>query len=130
LDFPKPSEQSPLKIELIAISYPLGVGHKEEGGIPQFSQPEPSSWVLKKYQEFGEYLGASYEGYESEVMSLLCAIELLRRKKEDTGMTPKVTMAKKGSRELKNLVSTINYEGWSSKRQIVNSGGSLLLTCQ
>ncbi len=75
-------------------------------------------------------MGASHEGYESEVMSLLCAIELLRQKKEDTGMTPKVTTAKKGSRELKNLVSTINYEGWSSKRQIVNSGGSLLLTCQ
>jgi hypothetical protein len=91
--------------------------------------PEVSTWALEKYEEFGAYLGASYEGYEAEVMNLLCAIDRSGRK-EDNGLTPKPATTKKGTRELKNLVSTINYEGGSSKRQTVNSGGSLLLTCQ
>ena len=62
-------------------------------------------------------------------MNLLCVIDRSGQK-EDTGLTPKPAMTKKGTRELKNLVSTINYEGGSSKRQTVNNGGSLLLTCQ
>ena len=126
---PPIGEQSPLMIEPIAISYPLGDENKKDGEIPAPTHPEISDWALEKYEEFGAYLGASYEGYEAEVMNLLCAIDRLGRK-EDTVVTPKVVTTKKGTRELKNLVSTINYEGGSSKRQTVDSGGLLLLTCQ
>ena len=63
-------------------------------------------------------------------MGFLCAIEQLGHKNKSIVLTPKVTTVKKGERELKNLVSTINYERGSSKRQTVNSGGPMLLTCQ
>jgi hypothetical protein len=33
---------------------------------------------MGKYQDFGEYLGASYEGYEEEVLTLLKAIDARR----------------------------------------------------
>uniref|UniRef100_A0A2N9IC54 Reverse transcriptase domain-containing protein n=1 Tax=Fagus sylvatica TaxID=28930 RepID=A0A2N9IC54_FAGSY len=93
----------------------MGNDHENEESIPQ--QNEPSDWVREKYQEFGEYLGASYEGYESEIMGLLYAIEQSGLKKsEGTLVTPKVTSKpSRGARELKNLVSSINYEGGSSK---------------
>jgi hypothetical protein len=126
---PHVGEQSPLMIEPIAISYPSGDENKKGAGTSASTHPEASNWALEKYEEFGAYLGASYEGYEAEVMNLLCAIDRSGRK-EDTGLTPKPASTKKGTRELKNLISTINYEGGSSKRQTVNSGGSLLLTCQ
>lgn len=45
-------------------------------------------------------------------------------------MTPKAGTASRGARELKNLESSINYDAGSSKRCTVNSGGTLLLTCQ
>lgn len=64
-------------------------------------------------------------------MGLLCVIEQSGLKKRDgTSMTPKASTTSRGARELKNLVSSINYEVGSSKRRIVNSGGSLFLTCQ
>ena len=125
-------EQCPLCVEPIAVSYPLEMGndHEYEESIPQ--QNEPSDWVQEKYQEFGDYLGASYEGYESEVMGLLHAIEQSGLKKRaGTLVTPKGTSKQsRGVRELKNLASSINYEGGSSKRCTRNSGGALLLTCQ
>ena len=112
-----------------SISYPSGDENKKGGESSASTHTEVSDWALEKYADFGAYLGASYEGYETEVMNLLCAIDRLGRK-EDTGLTSKPATTKKGTRELKNLVSTINYEGGSSKRQTVNNGGSLLLTCQ
>ncbi len=90
-------------IEPIAISYPPGDENKKEEGLPAPTHPEVSSWALEKYEEFGAYLGASYEGYEAEVMNLLCAIDRSGRK-EDTVLIPKVATTKKGTRELKNLV--------------------------
>jgi hypothetical protein len=76
--------------------------------------------VLEKYGEFGEYLEASYEGYESELMGLLSAIEQLGFKQKESFMTtPKASMTTRGTRELKNLVSSINYEVGGSKRRTV-----------
>ena len=65
-------------------------------------------------------------------MGLLSAIEQSGLKKIDgTLVTPKApNKSSRGVRELKNLVSSINYEGGSSKRSTINSGGTLLLTCQ
>ena len=69
------AEHSPLWVEPIAISYPSVMGNQQEHEDSTTQPKEPSDWVREKYQEFGEYLGASYEGYENEVMGLPRAIE-------------------------------------------------------
>ena len=69
------AEHSPLWVEPIAISYPSVMGNQQDHEDSTTQPKEPSDWVREKYQEFGEYLGASYEGYENEVMGLLRAIE-------------------------------------------------------
>ena len=128
---PEQEAQSPICVEPIAISYPPEMENKPENEESIPTQQEPSDCVSEKYQEFGEYLGASYEGYESEVMGLLRAIESGFKKKDRALVTPKApSKPSRGARELKNLVSSINYEGGSSKRHTINSGGTLLLTCQ
>jgi hypothetical protein len=43
-----------------------------------FYQNSPSAWVMVQMKEFREMVGASYEGYEAEVMALLQKIELQR----------------------------------------------------
>ena len=58
----------PLEIEPLAALLP------PSSHLPELRSDEardtitPSEWVLGKYKEFGEYLGASYEGYEEEVI--------------------------------------------------------------
>uniref|UniRef100_A0A2N9GEY0 Uncharacterized protein n=1 Tax=Fagus sylvatica TaxID=28930 RepID=A0A2N9GEY0_FAGSY len=60
----------PLEIEPLAALLP-------SSHLPELRSDEardtipPSEWVLGKYKEFGEYIGASYEGYEEEVIQLL-----------------------------------------------------------
>uniref|UniRef100_A0A2N9GWZ4 Reverse transcriptase domain-containing protein n=1 Tax=Fagus sylvatica TaxID=28930 RepID=A0A2N9GWZ4_FAGSY len=52
------------------------IGHGSVDSARDF--PQPSEWVMGKYQDFGEYLGASYEGYEEEVLTLFKAIDARR----------------------------------------------------
>ena len=72
-------KQSSMWVESIVVSYPLGRGKEDEKGVEKGEsaswQQEPSCWMLEKYKEFGVYLGASYVGYEGEVLGLLRAIE-------------------------------------------------------
>ncbi len=91
------------------------------GGEDVACEPsKPSEWILGKYQEFGEYIGASYEGYEEEVLNLLESIDARRpnqpRNKDSTskGAKPRGRC----SRELKGLLSCINYDTGSARRRI------------
>jgi hypothetical protein len=43
-----------------------------------FYQNPPFDWVVGQMKAFGELVGASYEGYEEEVITLLQKIELRR----------------------------------------------------
>ena len=43
-----------------------------------FYQNPPSDWVVGQMKAYGELVGASYEGYEEEVITLLQKIELRR----------------------------------------------------
>ncbi len=90
--------------------------------LPTIKAPV-SDWVSGKMIEFGEFLGATYEGYEDRVMTLLSDIEA------STDINITTTEAKsKLSRELKNLISNINYEGGSSKQRTSNKGRALMLS--
>ena len=43
-----------------------------------FYQNPPSKWVLGQLKEFGKVVGASYEGYEEEIIAILQKIESRR----------------------------------------------------
>jgi hypothetical protein len=62
-------------------------------------------------------LGASYEGYEQAVIELLMDIEArhIKRKAAMIGIQKPTNSGKKCSRELKRLVSFVNYEARHSK---------------
>jgi hypothetical protein len=115
--------ESALEIEPLATMGPIGSFDQplEMGGDVLACEPTKSSeWVLGKYHEFGEYIGASYEGYEEEVLNLLRSIDARRppqhRNKECTMKGEK--QGGRGSRELKGLLSSINYDNGSARRRM------------
>jgi hypothetical protein len=81
---------------------------------------------LNKLKAFGKLVEASYEGFEDQVLEVLMAIDA-RHRLVGTGNRKSTASRKKGNRELKGLVSTINYESrGSSSLSMVQSGTSLL----
>ncbi len=85
--------ESVLEVEPLASLGPDLRGSVEE----DFAVLEPSEWVRGKYEEFGEYLGASYEGYEVEVLNLLKSIDA-RRPQQPQDKECSVKRAKSGGR--------------------------------
>jgi hypothetical protein len=115
-----------LWIEPLAVSIPAegetGEEEARDATFPRIKAPI-SKWVSGKMIEFGDFLGATYDGYEDQGMTLLSDIEA------SAGIHTTTMEAKsKLSRELKNLISKINYEGGSSKRRTPNRGRALMLT--
>ena len=72
----------------------------------------PSDWVMGQLKKVGKALGASYEGNEEVVMQMLQDIEAQKIRKGAFGQISKRKRqsVSKGQRELRGLVSTINYE--------------------
>jgi hypothetical protein len=70
---------------------------------------QPSKWVDKQMNKLRKQVGVSIQSHEAECLALLRKIEAERN---TTGPTsgPKKKSAK-GSRELRNLVSSVNYDG-------------------
>ena len=68
-------------------------------------------------------MGTSYEGYEDKVIDLLVAIDAWRQQGV-SGSRRSINYGKRGSRELKGLISTVNYEHKESN----SKGGAFLLT--
>lgn len=81
---------------------------------------------MGRLKAFGKLVGASYEGYEEEVTRLLMAIDARRIQwvKETSRLKKAARASQIGSRELKNLYSSINYEG-SLVRSTVYPGKGL-----
>ena len=77
----------------------------------------PSNWVLDELQHSGEVLGASYAGHEMEIMNLLMTIDASCQQARHATRANKhsTKSGNKSSRELKNLISNINYDSGSSK---------------
>ena len=73
-------DDTPLDVMPLASSIPLleaGGGRRQL--VPNI-EPPLSDWVLGKHAAFGEYTGASYAGYELEVLALLKSIDSQRPK--------------------------------------------------
>jgi hypothetical protein len=126
-------EVVPLEIEPLATSKPeiisIGAGcvkEKEDSAQADI----PSDWVLGRSKRIGKLLGASYEGYEERVTHLLMEIDARRTQRTSKGgMKSKKKVGGKGSRELKRLSCSINYESDSATARS-NSRERVLLLSQ
>ena len=110
----------PLEIEPLAALLPSPSHLPELRADEARDANSHSDWVMGKYKEFGEYLGASYEGYEEEVIKLLQAIDARRpQQPSDKANFSKVTKTGgRGSRELKRLTTSVNYDTGSARRRV------------
>jgi hypothetical protein len=115
-------ENNPLEVAPLAIAGPPE-GEMITGDVctQEFEQvsgfkPSPSEWVQDTMKEFGVVLGASYEGYKEQLMSMLQEIEN-RRNPQGVEKKLGVKPGGKGSRELRNLISNINYDVGSAKKR-------------
>ena len=76
----------------------------------------PSDWVLRKSKRIGKVLGASYHGNEERINCLLMEIDGRRPPIScEVGGVKKLKEGRKGTRELKRLTCSINYESESAK---------------
>jgi hypothetical protein len=77
-------EDSPLEVAPLAMAVPctdmMEVAAHQQTPVPGDSSPV-SPWVVETMTEFGLVLGASFEGYEEDLMSILKAIEDRRKQK-------------------------------------------------
>ncbi len=98
-----------LVIQPLAMISPLladaNTSSAEKPGI-EFYQNPPSDWVMGHMKAFGSLVGASYEGYEDEVIALLQKIESRRPQlcdpKQGQG-----SQSARGQRELRGLQSSV-----------------------
>jgi hypothetical protein len=113
------SEESeePLMVKPLAVVIPQELEDVRE------QQWKPSDRVMKMLKGFRKLVEASYEGYEDKVIDLLVAIDA-RRQQGVSGSRRSINYGKRGSRELKGLISIVNYEHKESN----SKGGALLLT--
>ena len=109
----------PIRVELLAIVLPLGLedsGNKAVRSLGSAGRT-PSEWVTRKQKGIGKVLRASYEGYEQTVTELLMDIEAryLQRKAGMVDSRRPSSLGRKGNRELKGLISSVNYESRDSR---------------
>jgi hypothetical protein len=89
------------------VECPINVTVDCEMNPDQYSQ-----WVKKHYSGFCKLVGFPMDTHEQECLALLQCIEVDRFKfKSSTKVKQAVGSVRKGARELRNLVSTINYDG-------------------
>lgn len=94
-------------------SYPLAV--LGELGSSRF---EISDWVVQVAMGFHQLVGVSCKGFEGQLLAILTAIEVEEvRRQQGLASTPK--KRNKGSRELRGLEYSINYD---SKKECSNRG--------
>ena len=87
---------------------------------------EPSAWVSKKIKSFGKWVGFPIDSYERQCVEFFQRLEKVWEKQAAEGSLRRIASSStKGMRELRNLISTVNYDGQASKqtREIVKFGG-------
>ena len=104
-----------LAIEPLAVDFSMVVQGSFDtpsmGSLKNVSE-QPSEWVMGQLKKIGKALGASYDGNEEVVMKMLQNIEDRKVQKGTPGQGSKRKRQSisKGHRELRGLVSTVNYE--------------------
>ena len=105
------NDSEPLSVEPLAVAFPSGAETAGDKVGKDYGR-KASDWVLRKQKAIGKLLGANYEGYEEAVEKLLLDIEArhIQRKANMVGARKTSSSGRKGCRELKGLVSSINYQ--------------------
>jgi hypothetical protein len=104
-----------LELTPLAIDFSMQEEESVSSGVLENSSTvpqQPSDWVMEHMKKIGKVLGASYEGNEEFVMGLLQNIEARRTPKShsESLINRRGRSATKGLRELRGLISTVNYE--------------------
>ena len=98
---------SPLVCEPLAVLAPTTIL-----AAPGKPHSTGSEWVNTQYRGICELMGFPLDSHGKQCLALLRRIEASRfRKKGELGSKSVVCSGKKGVRELRNLVSSVNYEG-------------------
>jgi hypothetical protein len=125
-------EAETLDVEPLAISKPVEI--ELSAVVPNIQDPgmvvtpsevevsppgvevSPSDWVLGKSKRIGKVLGASYHGNEERINRLLMEIDGRRPQTScEVRGVKNLKEGRKGTRELKRLTCSINYESESAK---------------
>uniref|UniRef100_A0A2N9FU80 Reverse transcriptase domain-containing protein n=1 Tax=Fagus sylvatica TaxID=28930 RepID=A0A2N9FU80_FAGSY len=106
----------PLNVKPPAVAFPDGVASHGVQAT-EIIESQTWDWVQGRQKAIGKVLGANYEGYEQAVIVLLMDIEArhLQRKASMAGLQKPMSSGRKGSRELKRLASSINYEARATR---------------
>jgi hypothetical protein len=109
-------EMVPLVVEPLVVAGPQDMEHVS-GESDKGSGKTPSERVLRRLRGVGKVLGASFEGYEQRVLELLMDIEARHQQKKDEILNTRrpSSSGRKYCRELKGLVSSVNYEAKASR---------------
>jgi hypothetical protein len=106
-------ETEPLSLmvcEPLAVVAPSTIMDTSEKPLPTGSAR--SEWVNTQYRGLCELVGFPLDSHEKQCLALLRRIEASRsQNKCEVGSRKVVCSGKKGARELRNLVSSVNYEG-------------------
>ena len=89
---------------------------QDDIGEVQVAETEPiSSWVSQLMKDFCHMVGFPVVKHEAQCLALFRLIEQECLKVIDVGVPKQPINASRGFRELKGLISNVNYEGVSSK---------------
>ena len=87
----------------------------EEAALDDFLEGEdlePSVWVKRKIKGFGKFVGFPIDSCEQQCIAFFQKLEKVWEKQATVGsLRRNASSSKKGMRELRNLISSINYEG-------------------
>ena len=106
--------QRPITCEPLARIDPVGFAEftAQYSGDVFALEEAMSVWVEQTYKSFGKLVGMPIVEFESEVIALLRRIDTERKKiRLESRPRRPPSSTRKGTRELRNLISTINYEG-------------------
>ena len=89
---------------------------QDDAGGAQVANIEPnSSWVSQLMKDFCNMVGFPIVKHEAQCLALFRLLEQECLKVIDIGVPKQPINASRGFRELKGLISNVNYEGVSSK---------------
>ena len=106
-----------MAVEPLALWYPNGGSDfgTEVSVIDGFSSEdelEPSEWVRTMIKGFGSYVGFPVACCENQCIAFFQKLEKVWENQATVGsLRCNTSSTKKGTRELRNLVSSVNYEG-------------------
>ena len=89
---------------------------QDDAGGAQVAKTKPnSSWVSQLMKDFCNMVGFPIVKHEAQYLALFRLLEQVCLKVINVGVPKQPTNASRGFRELKGLISNVNYEGVSSR---------------